>query len=165
MILFKKMVDQCCKESSYQVWLVLQTSWHWPEVIIPCCCSYTGSSGHDVPVNLPQDIYYFLFCNFLSVYERSSLGGRALRKGYYVYFRLQATFFQETKFQIQLTKHRKQSTEIGAKGIDIMWNQVVSSLLQVSHCGFDLYFPEHFFMYLLTMSSLRKHLLRSSAQF
>lgn len=56
---------------------------------------YAGRSGHSVPVNQHQDKRYSLSCNFSSLYEwksvntfkRSSLGGRALKKGWPVYFR------------------------------------------------------------------------------
>ena len=40
---------------------------------ILCSCSCLGRSGHNVPINLQQDKYYSLFCNFLSVYEWKSV--------------------------------------------------------------------------------------------
>ena len=51
----------------------------WGKGVVSCCellgvgilcsCSCPRRSGHDVPVNLQQDKYYSLFCNFLSLYE------------------------------------------------------------------------------------------------
>ena len=65
---------------------------------ILCSCSCPCRSGHDVPINLPRDKCYSLFCNFSCLYEWKSatpLKVRALRMGYPVYFRLPATFFHK----------------------------------------------------------------------
>ena len=66
----------------------------WGREVVSCCkllgvgilCSHSclHRSGQDVPVNVQQDKCYFLFCNFLSLYEWRSvilLKVRALRKG------------------------------------------------------------------------------------
>ena len=52
-------------------------------ILCSCCC--LPKSSHDVSVNLQQNKCYFLFCNFLSLYEWKhviSLKVRALRMGY-----------------------------------------------------------------------------------
>ena len=95
-------------------------------------CSCPSRSGHNVPINLQQDKCYSLFCNFLSLCEWRSvipLKVRALRMGYHLYFRLWATLFYRT-CRASMTKHRPQSTKVRAKGIDPLWSQVCSSLLQ-----------------------------------
>ena len=104
-------------------------------VVAGIICSYSCPcrSGHNVPINLQQDIYYFLFCNFLFLYEWKSiipLKIRALRMGYHVYFTLQA-IFRLQRCRACMTKHRQQSTRVKAKGIDPIWSQVCSSLLQL----------------------------------
>ena len=78
-----------------------------------CSCSCPHRSGHRGPINLQQDKCYSLFCNFLSLYEwKRSLKVIALRMGYPVYFRLQATFFWLLTYsknsRIQRLKNEKQ---------------------------------------------------------
>ena len=61
-----------------------------------CTVSCPWRSVHNVPINSQQDNCYFLFCKFLSPYKWKNvipLKVRALRMGYPVYFRLEATSF------------------------------------------------------------------------
>ena len=53
----------------------------------------------------------------------------ALRMGYPVYFIPQATFLYK-RCRACTTNHRQQRTKVRAKGIDAIWNQGYSSLLQ-----------------------------------
>ena len=79
---------------------------------ILCPCSCPCRSGHDVPVNLQWDKCYFLFCNFLSLYEWESvilLKVRTLGLGFPVYFKLQATFLTHQK---QLKAKVKETDQI-----------------------------------------------------
>ena len=71
---------------------LLQTSWYGNSLSL----QLSIRSGHDVPVNLQQDKYYSLLCNFfISIWIENiiSLRVRVLRMGYPVYFRKEATFF------------------------------------------------------------------------
>ena len=55
---------------------------------ILCSCICPCRSGHNVSINLQQDKYYSLFCNFLSLYEWKSvilLKLRTLRRGGILY--------------------------------------------------------------------------------
>ena len=54
---------------------------------------------------------------------------RVLRRGYPVYFKLQATLFYKW-FRNSMTKHKQQSTKIRDKGIDSIWSQVCHAVLQ-----------------------------------
>ena len=68
------------------MWLVVANFLVWSPLFFQL---FVGS-GHDVPVNL-QDTCYSLFCNFLSLYEWTSLIPikiRALRMDYPAYFML-----------------------------------------------------------------------------
>ena len=48
---------------------------------------------------------------------------RALKMGYPVYFKLQATLFYK-RFRTSMTKHKQQSTKFRDKGTDSIWKQV-----------------------------------------
>ena len=90
-------------------------------------CSCLFRSGHNVPIKLQQDKCDSLLCNIFSLNEWKSvitLKVRALRMGS-IYFRLQTAFFYKTS----MTKHRQQNTRVRAKGVDLIWVQVCSSLL------------------------------------
>ena len=107
------------------------------DVVILCSCSCAHRSGHGVPVNLQQYKYYSLVCNvIISIWMekiiplKSSLGKKALRKGYYVYFMLWTTCTLQ-RCRTGMTKHRQQSTKIGPLGIDPIWSQDCSSLLHL----------------------------------
>ena len=61
-------------------------------------CSYTCPcrSGYNILINLQQENFYFLFFNFLSLYEWktiTSLKFRTFKIVYPVYFGLLSTFF------------------------------------------------------------------------
>ena len=83
-------------------------------------CNCPPRSGQDVPANLQRDTCYSLFCALLSLYERklvTPLMIRALRMGYSVYFRLQATFLsykKDTK-AVECKGGRKKKTDSNVK--------------------------------------------------
>ena len=96
-----------------------------PGVRIPCSCSCPCRSGPHVPLNLQQDKCYFLFLNFLFLYEWKSvrpLKVRPLRMGSPVYFRLWATFLTGSK--------SNSNTKVKVKETDRIRSQIHSSLLQ-----------------------------------
>lgn len=79
------------KRGEWCGWL-LQNIWCWDALF----SHLSTRSGHHVPLKLQQDKCYSLLCNFLFPYEWKSvipLKVTALKMGYPVYFRLQATFF------------------------------------------------------------------------
>lgn len=76
---------------------------------------------------------YSLFCNFVSLYERTSvllLTVISLRMAYPVYFRLQ---------QNSQLYQKQQDTKVTAKEIDTKWSQICFSLLTPSN-----YFPQSY---------------------
>ena len=98
---------------------------------ILCSCNCPCRSGHNVPINLQQNNCYFLFCNFLSLCEWKSVIPLKVKPG-----RQSIEIFQAIgnillqRCRASVTKHRKQSTKVRAKGIDPIWSQVCSSPLQ-----------------------------------
>ena len=94
---------------------------------ILCCCSCPQRSGQDVPINLQQDKCYSLFCNFLSRYELT-LKGQSPENKLSCIFQAVATFFYK-RCRASVTKHRQWSTPVKAKGMDLTWTQICSSLL------------------------------------
>ena len=87
---------------------------------------------------LQQDNCYSLFCTFLSLYEWKSVtslkvkpGRQSLEKGLLCVFQATGIILSQ-RCRARITKHSKQSTNVRAKGIDPIWCQVCSSLLQFS---------------------------------
>ena len=100
-------------------------------------CSCPSMSGHDGPVNLQQNRCYSLFCNFLSLYEwkgvlplKVKLGRQSLEKELSCIFQAIGNILLQ-RFRASITKHRQQSTEVGATGIDPKRSQVCFSLLYI----------------------------------
>ena len=134
------MKDQCPTESSYLSWNSGFFYTKRGRGVVDCCkllgvrilwsCISPQMSCRHVPVNLQQNNCYFLFCNFLSLYEWRSVilfKIRASRMGYCVYFRLEATSLYKRR-RASMTKHRQQSTRIRARGIESIWSQFCSLL-------------------------------------
>ena len=79
--------------------------------------------SQDVPVNLQQDKYYSLSCNFLSLYDWT-LEGQGPEKRLFCIFQNIGNIFFHKRNIVSMTKHRHQSTKVKVKGIDLVWSQI-----------------------------------------
>ena len=89
-------------------------------------------SDHNIPVNLQQDGCSFLFYNLFSLYEIEeccTFKSQGLENGLSCILQAVDNIVLQ-KRRASMTKHIQQSTRFRAKGIDPVWSQVCSSLLQ-----------------------------------
>ena len=94
---------------------LLQTSWYRNPVF--------SQLSHDIPVNLQQDKYYSLFCNFLSLYDWT-LEGQSPEKRLFCIFQDIGSILFHKGSRVSMTKHRHPSTKVKVKGIDLVWSQI-----------------------------------------
>ena len=83
---------------------------------ILCSCSCSWMCGHNVPINLQQDNCYFIFCNFLFLYEWKSVIPLkvSLENGLSCIFQAIGNILLQ-KCRANKTKHRQESTGLELK--------------------------------------------------
>ena len=127
-----------CVPKSHLTWVRIQTSFilkmrqdvgvccKFPGAGILCTCNCPGWSDNNLPTNLQQDKYILFLIFYLYEMEK-----RYTFKGpnYPIYFRLEAIFFYK-RCRASMTKHRPRSAKVRAEGIDAIWSQLCSSLLE-----------------------------------
>ena len=88
---------------------------------ILCSCNCPCRSGHNVPIHLQQDNCYFLFCNFLPLYEWKGViplkvesGRQSLENGLSHIFQAIGNILLQ-RCRASMTKHKEQSTKVELK--------------------------------------------------